>query len=120
MLTFGLAILYVDDPAASARFYAGLFGEEPVELSPSFAMFALRSGLRLGLWSRHTVTPGAAGAGGGTELAFLGEDIDAIHADWAGRGIPILQPPVDLDFGRAFVALDPDGHRLRIYRPAPE
>lgn len=27
----------------------------------------------------------------------------------------ILQTPTDMDFGRTFVALDPDKHRLRVY-----
>ena len=25
-----------------------------------------------------------------------------------------------MDFGRTFVGLDPDGHRLRVFAPAPE
>ena len=25
-----------------------------------------------------------------------------------------------MDFGRTFVALDPDGHRLRVFAPAPD
>ena len=29
------------------------------------------------------------------------------------------QPPVAMEFGQTFTALDPDGHRLRIYCPAP-
>jgi len=29
--------------------------------------------------------------------------------------VPIALPPTDLDIGRSFVALDPDGHRLRVY-----
>ena len=32
-----------------------------------------------------------------------------------GAGLKILQTPTDLDFGRTFVALDPDNHRLRVY-----
>jgi catechol 2,3-dioxygenase-like lactoylglutathione lyase family enzyme len=114
-------ILYVDSPPASADFYAGLLGQQPVETSPTFALFALPSGLMLGLWSRHTVEPAATAAGGGAELAFTvdhADAVDAAHAAWLGRGLKILQSPVDLDFGRTFVALDPDGHRLRVYAPA--
>ena len=55
-------ILYVDNPPASADFYAGLLGQQPVETSPTFALFALPSGLMLGLWSRHTVEPAATAA----------------------------------------------------------
>lgn len=77
----------------------------------------------LGLWSRHTVEPAAAGRGGCTELAFTVPDADALdqrHLDWSLRGLPILQAPTNMDFGRTFVALDPDGHRLRVFAPAPD
>jgi predicted enzyme related to lactoylglutathione lyase len=121
MLDANFIILYVDSPEASARFYAGLIGAEPLEASPTFTMFALPSGAMLGLWSRHTVEPAAQAAGGGGEIAMTVADkaaVDARHADWQGRGLAILQPPTELDFGRTFVALDPDGHRLRVFCPA--
>jgi predicted enzyme related to lactoylglutathione lyase len=116
MPDFALAILYVDNPAASAAFYADLLGKPPAEASPTFAMFALTDGAGIGLWSRRTVEPEAT-AGGGGELAFTTADVDALHADWSARGLRIAQPPTDMDFGRTFVALDPDGHRLRVFAP---
>ncbi|MFY3005965.1 drug:proton antiporter, partial [Achromobacter xylosoxidans] len=67
--------------------------------------------------------PAAAGRGGCTELAFTVPDADALdqrHLDWSLRGLPILQAPTNMDFGRTFVALDPDGHRLRVFAPAPD
>src|SRR5947209_8754897 len=117
MPPLSLVILYVDSPPASARFYAALLGQEPVESSPTFAMFALPGGTGLGLWSRHTVEPAALAAGGGAELAFTADEVDAVHTDWTARGLAIAQPPTDMDFGRTFVALDPDGHRLRVFKP---
>lgn len=116
MPDLSLVILYVDSPAVSAAFYAGLLGQAPAEQSPTFAMIPLPSGIGLGLWSRHAVEPAAA-AGGGTEIAFTAADVDAVHAAWSAKGFPIVQPPADLDFGRTFVALDPDGHRLRVFAP---
>jgi len=113
-------ILYVDSPSESARFYADLLGKPAVEASPTFAMFALDNGLMLGLWSRHTVEPAAASAAGAMELAFPVADNDAVqsyYSDWGKRGFRIAQTPTDLDFGRTFVALDPDGHRLRVFAP---
>ncbi|QSQ18965.1 VOC family protein [Pyxidicoccus parkwayensis] len=113
-------LLYVDSPTASADFYAGLLGKPPVEASPTFAMFALSSGVMLGLWSKHTVQPAATATGGGAELAFAVADVNAVramHEDWRRRGLRILQEPTDLDFGHTFVALDPDGHRLRVFTP---
>lgn len=116
-------LLHVESPAESARFYADLIGQEPLELSPTFAMFALPSGARLGLWSRHTVEPAATATGGAAEIAMMVADaaaVDATCAEWRGRGVAILQEPTDLDFGRTFTASDPDGHRLRVFWPFPE
>jgi catechol 2,3-dioxygenase-like lactoylglutathione lyase family enzyme len=113
-------IIYVDSPAASAAFYGDLLGRSPIESSPTFALFALDSGVMLGLWSRHTVEPAAEAAGGGGEIAFSVPDVAAVralYAEWTARGLPILQEPVDMDFGHTFVALDPDKHRLRVFTP---
>ncbi|MFA6157931.1 VOC family protein [Mesorhizobium sp.] len=111
-------ILYVDQPQRSGAFYGALFGREPVESSAIFVLFVLDNGFKLGLWSRHTVEPAASAAGGGAEIVFAldaADAVDAAHADWASRGLKILQTPTDMDFGRTFVALDPDNHRLRVY-----
>lgn len=111
-------ILYVDNPPASAAFYAALLGRAAVEVSPTFALFPLDSGVMLGLWSKHTVEPAAAAGGGGAEVAFsvAGQDaVTALHRDWSGRGLAMLQAPLQMDFGYTFVALDPDGHRLRVF-----
>jgi len=121
MTDIDFILLYVDNPAASADFYAGLLGRAPVEASPTFAMFAMASGLRLGLWSRQTAEPAATARPGAGEIAFTVADsaaVEAMHADWHRRGLPILQPPTAMDFGHTFVALDPDGHRLRVFAPA--
>lgn len=115
-------LLHVTSPAASAAFYADLLGKPAVETSPTFAMFALDSGVMLGLWAAHTVQPPAT-APGGCELAFAvdgAERVQALHEAWRAKGLPIAQPPTEMDFGRTFVALDPDGHRLRVFAPRAE
>ena len=38
---------------------------------------------------------------------------------FSARGLPIAQAPTDMDFGRTFVAFDLDGHRPRVFAPAP-
>lgn len=115
-------LLYVDTPERSARFYAELLGRQPVEASPTFALFVLESGSKLGLWARDTVAPAADPIRTArSELAFAVPDDDTLaqrHADWADKGLPIAQPPARMDFGYTFVALDPDGHRLRVFSPA--
>jgi catechol 2,3-dioxygenase-like lactoylglutathione lyase family enzyme len=115
-------LFYVDDPQTSARFYRRLLAREPVETSPTFAMFALDSGLMLGLWSSHTVEPKPSGGAGSAELAFTVETAEAVDrqcADWRAQGLSIIQQPTDMDFGRTFVATDPDEHRLRVFFPLP-
>lgn len=113
-------ILYVDDATASARFYGDLLGRSPVEASPGFALFVLDSGIKLGLWSRGGVVPPAA-AGSGAEVVFTVDHADAVratHADWRRRGLTIALAPTAMEFGHTFVALDPNGHRLRVYAPS--
>jgi catechol 2,3-dioxygenase-like lactoylglutathione lyase family enzyme len=121
MPEFSFVILYVDNPPASAVFYADLLGRPAVETSATFAMFALESGIMLGLWSRHTVEPTPQVRGGGSEIAFTVADPEAVrrtYADWSRRGLAIAQEPAEMDFGHTFVALDPDGHRLRVFARA--
>ena len=116
----GFIILYVDSPPTSAAFYADLFGIAPAESSPSFAMFALESGAMLGLWEKNGVQPAPERGGDRSELAIAVSDeteVGALHVEWRNRGLRILQAPVKMDFGLTFVALDPDGHRLRVFAP---
>jgi catechol 2,3-dioxygenase-like lactoylglutathione lyase family enzyme len=116
-------LLYVDSPKASGEFYTALLGRGPVEASPTFVMFALKTGLMLGLWSRQGVKPVPSAAGGGSEIGITVDHaaaVDATCAFWKARGVRIAQEPTDMDFGRTFVGLDPDGHRLRVFAPAPD
>jgi predicted enzyme related to lactoylglutathione lyase len=116
-------ILYVDQPLASAAFYEGLLGRPAIEAGPTFAMFALDSGVMLGLWSKHTVEPAALATGGGAEVAFSVADketVSSMYAAWVDRRLAIAQEPVAMDFGYTFVALDPDGHRLRVFAATPD
>lgn len=111
-------LLFVNSAPESANFYTRLLDRQPVEASPTFAMFILPSGLGLGLWGKSGVEPTPTAAGGCCDLGFkvdAPETVDALYAQWQGKGATILIPPTDLDFGRSFVATDPDGHRLRVY-----
>lgn len=113
-------LLYVADPDASAVFYGKLLGKAPLDRRPGFVMFLLDNGMRLGLWGTDTVVP-APNAPGGFEIGWpVGGDaeVDRLAQTWAAEGIEIAQQPTTMGFGRTFTALDPDGHRLRIYRPA--
>jgi len=111
-------ILFVDNPFVSAAFYRDLLGVEPVESSPTFALFILSNGMKLGLWSRHTAQPAVTAESGSMEICYRLEktaDVDRTYGEWAKKGLRVLQTPAELDFGYTFVATDPDGHRLRVY-----
>jgi catechol 2,3-dioxygenase-like lactoylglutathione lyase family enzyme len=119
MVEPNFVILYVENASESAAFYAELLGKGPVESSANFAMFASSSGVMLGLWARRDVKPAANSAGGG-ELAITVADraaVHALHEEWRRRKLRIAQEPTDMDFGFTFTALDPDGHRLRVFAP---
>ena len=120
MPNFSFVLLYVENPPASAAFYADLLGRPAIESSLTFAMLPLSDGVMLGLWSRKAVEPAAAGQAGAGEIAFTVADAGAVEAtfiDWKQRGLKIIQQPVEMDFGHTFVAADPDGHRLRVFVP---
>jgi predicted enzyme related to lactoylglutathione lyase len=114
-------ILYVKDAGASAAFYSELLGREPAQASPTFACFALESGVMFALWSIHDVQPPVDGSGSTSEISLPVANavaLQATHDEWKGRGLPIVQQPTKMSFGPTFVALDPDGHRLRVFAPA--
>ncbi|WP_267433633.1 VOC family protein [Sphingomonas sp. GM_Shp_1] len=110
-------LLHVADPAVSADFYRRVLDREPVDASEAFVLFLLSSGQALGLWRRDVIDPPATGVTGSIEIGFKQstEGVDRCHADWVEQGVTMLMPPTDRPFGRSFVALDPDGHRLRVY-----
>ena len=113
-------LLAVASPETSAAFYARLLGRGAVEMSPTFAMFVMSNGLKLGLWARNTMEPTVTAAPGASELAIAVEDkaaVLAMHETWRGQGIAFVQAPTEMDFGYTFTALGPDGHRLRVFAP---
>jgi catechol 2,3-dioxygenase-like lactoylglutathione lyase family enzyme len=121
MADFNFVLLYVKDPAASSAFYKGLLDRPIVQSSPKFAMLPLGKDVMLGLWQREDVEPRANAETGGGEVAFAVANADAVrttHDAWKARGLEIAQAPTAMNFGHTFVALDPDGHRLRVFAPA--
>ena len=112
---------YVADVPKSAALYARLVDGELVEQSQNFAMFALANGTSLGLWKREDVEPRAT-LPGGNELGFSVDSDEAVRKtrdEWVALGLRIIQEPTQMDFGYTFTAADFDGHRLRVFSPAP-
>lgn len=74
----------------------------------------------LGLWSTSAQDFVSHGDGHRSELAFqVGTEtiIKDLHARWSALGVPIEQDLHIAAFGLTFVALDPDGHRIRVNLP---
>lgn len=120
MYTADITILYVTNPVKSAAFYATLLNTQPVEVSPTFALFVMSNGFKLGLWSRFTVEPQPThyAPGNAGEVFFKVASrtaVDEVYQTWGiQHAVTIIQKPTALDFGYSFTALDPDGHRLRV------
>jgi len=117
-------IWYVENPAISAEFYARLLGKPAVESSPTFALFVLDNGMKLGFWLRSGVIPEVQSTtsmqtcSGEFGLALQSKElVDQQYRALCEQGFHILLEPVMLDFGYTFVVCDPDGHRLRIFAP---
>ena len=109
-------VLYVDNLAISSKFYQDLLGIKPKEASPTFNTFTLSNGMGLGLKAKHAVEP-AANQNGSGELAFTldnNKQVDELFAEWQKKGINMAQPPTVVAYGYTFLALDPDGNRLRV------
>lgn len=120
MLVPNLFLLYVDDPLASATFYEKRFGIAPAARFPTYVAFAFPNGLNLGLWSTRARNFVSGGAGHRSEMAFMLADeasVQRLHDEWLRDGVRIEQPLQRAVFGLTFVALDPDGHRIRVCLP---
>ena len=109
-------VLYVDNLAISSQFYQDLLGIKSEEASPTFHTFTLSNGMGLGLKAPHAVEAPVAKSGSG-ELAFTldnNKKVDALFAAWKEKKINMALPPTIVPYGYTFVALDPDGNRLRV------
>ena len=117
MLEPSTIVIYVNDLSKSQSFYQALLGINPKEHSPGYTSFTLSNGMSIGLKDRQTVHPKPNGQGGDGELAFTVESTrqaDALFSEWKLKGMHIPEPPVTLPFAYTFIALDPDGNRLRV------
>ncbi|KQW81475.1 hypothetical protein ASC89_06570 [Devosia sp. Root413D1] len=115
MRTLNYLLLAVRDPLRSAELYSKLLGREPVEKAPTFVLYVLPTGLKIGLWLADEMEP-KPNAAGGVEISFSEDSQDAVRAtfeEWSKLGLKVLQAPTEMDFGFTFVVEDLDGHRLR-------
>lgn len=120
MVSPNLVLLYVEDPHKSQQFYRKLLNREPASAFPTFVAFYLDGGWTLGLWASSRIEPTPPKNGNRSEIAFMVPDeqaVRALHREWVASGVTIEREPYTDVFGLTFVALDPDGHRIRACTP---
>lgn len=115
-------ILYVSDLDASVGFYRDVVGLEHRFTDAGYAEFAGR-GTRFAVYERRRaswltdqdVAPGPAG-----EVVFEVDDVDAVAARLAARGVPLLSPAADRPWGhRTMHVADPDGFVVEFAQQIP-
>ncbi|MBV4366672.1 drug:proton antiporter [Erwinia sp. BNK-24-b] len=118
MISATMTILYVANPVKSARFYADLFHLQHEEAFPTFCQITLPGGFQLGLWSKYTAEPLAPQRQESSGELFITagsrQEVDDTFIEWGNKLVTMIQKPVALDFGYTFVAIDPDGQRIRV------
>ncbi len=109
-------LVYVNDTAASARFYGDLLDMKPDFETPGYITFDLGPGADLALWSDRF--DGLSPATPRTSEVCLalpdGAEVDAKFREWQAKGVTVVQEPHDEPFGRTFVVADPDGNLIRV------
>lgn len=117
MKTPNLILLYVKDPIVSALFYERIFEGKPVAAFPTYVAFTFENDLTVSLWSTKAKNFVSCGEGHRHELAFMvaeENEIIRLRDHWVSLGVRVEQDLHEAVFGLTFVALDPDGHRIRV------
>ena len=120
MIVPNLLLFYVENPESSALFYEKIFSVKPVASFPTYVAFSFENGLTFSLWSTQAKNFVSGGTGHRCELSFMVKDEDTVRTlrkQCEDLGVIIEQDLHEAVFGLTFVALDPDGHRIRVCIP---
>jgi len=110
----------VQDPLKSAQFYEKIFSTKPIAAFPTYVAFSFSNGFTFSLWSIQATNFVSGGMGHRAELSFMVEDektVRELRKQWEKSDVTIEQDLHEAVFGLTFVALDPDGHRIRVCMP---
>lgn len=116
----GAITLFVEDTQRSKEFYGRVFEAEPVYEDETSVAFKFDN-LFLNLLRRGGAVAELLGpvpsteAGASFELSIFVDDVDAVCAELAGRGVSIVHGPLDRPWGmRTAAFLDPDGYAWEV------
>jgi predicted enzyme related to lactoylglutathione lyase len=120
-MNLNFIVVYVDDLEKSKAFYTDALGMTYMGAVSSATFATLRpseGGAMVGLQSKASskLPPGRETQPGSVELSFEVADVDATCKLWKEKGVEILSEPIDLPFGRYFLAKDNEGHYLSAFR----
>lgn len=119
-MNLGFVVLYVHDMERAKAFYTKTLGLTMVEEVSGPAFLALRpaggSMLALQDIAAARFPPAWEKQPGSMELSFEVDDVDGTWQRWKEEGVELVADPMDLPFGRYFMARDPEGHYLSVYR----
>jgi predicted enzyme related to lactoylglutathione lyase len=119
-MNLGFVVLYVHDMDKARAFYTDVLGMIVVDAvsSPTFVTLRPAGGSLIALQDKAAAKfpPGHEEQPGSMELSFEVDDVDATWRRWKEQGVEIVSDPIDLPFGRYFMAKDPEGHYLSAYR----
>ena len=124
-MNLGFVILYMQDMDKAKAFYADVLGLTivPEVSGPTFVTFRSAGGSLLAVQDKTTArfAPKDETQPGTVELSFEVDDVDGTWQQWKDKGVELITDPADLPFGRYFMAKDPEGHYLSVYRfPQPQ
>ncbi len=105
-------MVYVKNVNVSTAFYEKILGIKPDNLRPTSSSFSLDFGKLILSLSANEWQPT-----GTYNLSFGANKIENSYEDFIAMEIPILQPLIEIEGKRAFIALDPDGNKITIYKP---
>ncbi|WKX20835.1 VOC family protein [Streptomyces sp. HUAS CX7] len=112
-----LFLVYVTDVERATAFYSDLFDIKPVITTLRYIPFEVAPGVLFALWSGRAdqVTPETPRTSEvGLMIPGSSTAIDALHAEWAAKGVTVVEKPHDEPFGRTFTITDPDGNLIRV------
>ena len=106
----------VADPAATRAWYAAHFGLSADEYGHMFA--ADDDAKAMTIWNPFKAdTDYFAPSGSSFMINFRVDDLDALLAELAAKGVPCVGEPLDESYGKFGWVMDPDGIKIELWEP---
>lgn len=116
-LKLGTITIHTANMDAMKRFYGETVGFAVVEAISDnrFTAFATGTGTLLSLRNIDAVYEAGDRTHNRIEIGFEAVDVDAVWQQWRDQGISV-ESPVTFSIGRKFIAYDPEGNLLTVYK----